>query len=178
MPVICPCESALRIDSLALRRDSNIWGVATDAFVIAHHLQTEPLVSSPAMSYQWNNGGFTNVDVPMQRSAPLNFEIVSTTGLPDGLNRCAFAPPMISGRTGVVVDGFRESFPTPPASQTVLVTQMEYRFDGGAFTPRGRCRRCRYCQPQSNRRNNGFDRRLASPASSLTDDLGRSRTSP
>ncbi|MCC6475955.1 hypothetical protein IT157_02780 [bacterium] len=110
----------------------NVWGVATDAFVILSPATgTARLVTS--MSYQWNNGAFTNVDVADAAIAPLN-EIVATTGLPDGLNRLRVRATDDLGRTGLVVDGFAIISNTTGFAPR-LVTQMEYRFDGGAFTP-------------------------------------------
>lgn len=120
-----------RIDSLRSGA-TNIWGVATDAFVLLSPATgTARLVTS--MSYQWNNGGFTNVDVA--DAASVNFaEIVSTTGLPDGLNKLRIRATDDLGRTGVVVDGFVVISNTAGYVNR-LVTQFEYRFDGGAFTP-------------------------------------------
>jgi hypothetical protein len=119
-----------RIDSLRSGA-TNIWGVATDAFVLLSPANgTARLVT--AMDYQWNNGSFTNIDVSDAASAPLN-EIVSTTGLPDGLNKLRVRATDDLGRTGVVVDGFVVVSNTAGYTNR-LATQFEYRFDGGAFT--------------------------------------------
>lgn len=120
-----------KIDSLRSGA-TNVWGVATDAFVLLSPATgTTRLVTS--MDYQWNNGAFTPVDVADAGSAPLN-EIVATTGLPDGLNKLRVRATDDLGRTGVVVDGFCVISNTSGFANR-LVTQFEYRFDGGAFTP-------------------------------------------
>jgi len=120
-----------RIDSLRSGA-LGIWGVATEAFVILSPATgSARLVAS--MSYQWNGGAFTNIDVADAANAPLN-EIVATTGLPDGLNRLRIRATDDLGRTGLVVDGFAVISNTAGYVNR-LVTQMEYRVDGGAFTP-------------------------------------------
>ncbi|MBK6765257.1 MAG: hypothetical protein IPG71_02770 [bacterium] len=111
---------------------TGIWGVVTDAFVLLSPAAgTARLVTS--MAYQWNNGAFTNIDVADAASTPLN-EIVATTGLPDGLNRLRIRATDDLGRTGVVVNGFVVVSNTSGYANR-LVTQFEYRFDGGAFAP-------------------------------------------
>jgi len=120
-----------RIDSLRSGA-TNIWGVATDGLLLLSPATgTARLVTS--MAYQWNNGSFTNVDVADAASTPLN-EIVATTGLPDGLNKLRVRATDDLGRTGLVVDGFAVISNTTGFANR-LVTQMEYRFDGGTFTP-------------------------------------------
>ncbi len=120
-----------KIDSLRSGA-TNIWGVATDAFVLLSPATgATRLVTS--MSYQWNNGAFTNVDVIDAANA--NFaQSISTTGLPDGLNKLRIRATDDLGRTGLVVDGFAVISNTAGYANR-LVTQMEYRFDSGAFTP-------------------------------------------
>jgi len=109
----------------------NVWGAVTEAFVLLSPATgTARLVTS--MSYQWNNGAFTNIDVADAATTPLN-EIVATAGLPDGLNKLRIKATDDLGRTGLVVDGFAVISNTAGYSNR-LVTQFEYRVDGGTFT--------------------------------------------
>lgn len=120
-----------RIDSVRSGA-TNIWGPVTDAFVLLSPA-TGSVRLVTAMSYQWNNGAFTNIDVADAANA--NFaEIVSTAGLPDGLNKLRIRATDDLGRTGLVVDGFAVISNTSGFANR-LVTQFEYRVDGGAFTP-------------------------------------------
>lgn len=111
---------------------TGIWGVTTDAFVLLSPAAGTARVVA-AMSYQWNNGAFTNIDVADAASTPFN-QIISTAGLPDGLNKLRIRATDDLGRTGLVVDGFAVISNTAGYTNR-LVTQFEYRFDGGAFTP-------------------------------------------
>ncbi|MBL0063219.1 MAG: hypothetical protein IPP40_17485 [bacterium] len=120
-----------KIDSLRSGA-TNVWGVATDGFVLLSPATGSARVVT-IMGYQWNNGTFNNVDVV--DAGITNFaQGLSTTGLPDGLNRLRIRAIDDLGRTGVVVDGFVVISNTAGFANR-LVTQMEYRFDSGTFTP-------------------------------------------
>lgn len=120
-----------RIDSLRSGA-INIWGPATDAYlVVSPATGVARLVTT--MSYQWNNGGFLNVDV-VDAGITSFAQGLSTAGLPDGLNRLRIRANDDLGRPGVVVDGFVVISNTTGFANR-LVTQMEYRFDGGVYNP-------------------------------------------
>ncbi|MBI5060524.1 hypothetical protein HZB60_12180 [candidate division KSB1 bacterium] len=127
----CKADSVRGPDSLTAGR-TNIWGIATDGLLLLSPASgVARLVTS--MSYQVDNGSFTNVDVADAGIA--NFaDIVSTVGLTDGLHRVRIRATDDLSRTGVVTDGYLVVSNTA-AFATRLVTQLEYRFDSGAFTP-------------------------------------------
>jgi hypothetical protein len=119
-----------RIDSLRSGA-TDIWGQVTDA-LIALSPSTGIVRLVTQMEYQVDNGAFTLIDVPDGITA--NFaELVPTVGLTDGLHRVRIRATDDLGRTGVVVDGFLVISNIPPSTNH-LITQMEYRFDGGGFT--------------------------------------------
>jgi hypothetical protein len=109
----------------------NLWGPVTDAYlVLSPATGVARLVTS--MSYQIDNGSFTNVDVADAGIA--NFaDLVSTTGLTDGLHRVRVRATDDLGRVGLIHDGFLVISNTEDFEPR-LVTQMEYRFDGDSFT--------------------------------------------
>lgn len=119
-----------KIDSLRSGA-TNIWGPVTDGYVvIAPATGSTRLVVS--MSYQVDGGSFTNVDVTDSPNAILN-DVVATTGLTNGIHRLRVRATDDLGRTGLINDGFFVVSNTAGFA-TRLVTQMEYRIDGGAFT--------------------------------------------
>ena len=85
------------------------------------------------LSYQIDNGAPTNVDVT--DSANVHWSnLVATAGLTDGLHRLRVNVTDDLGRTGLLTDGFFVVSNTA-GNGPRLVTQMEYRIDGGAFVP-------------------------------------------
>ncbi len=119
-----------KIDSLRSGA-TNVWGVATDAYLIlAPATGVARLVTS--MAYQIDNGAFTNVDVADADNANFS-EIVSTVGLTNGVHRLRVRSTDDLGRIGLVVDGFLVISNTAGFAPRV-VTNMEYRIDGGSFT--------------------------------------------
>jgi hypothetical protein len=122
----------LRCKADSLRSGATaVWGIATDRWLIlSPATSTARLVTQ--LSYQFDNGSFTNVDVA--DAASVNWaDLVSTTGLGNGMHRLRVRATDDLGRTGVVVDGYVVISNTTGFAAR-LVTQMDYRFDGGAFT--------------------------------------------
>ncbi|MCB9357409.1 MAG: hypothetical protein H6505_02460 [Calditrichaeota bacterium] len=110
---------------------TNFWGPVTDAVIsMAPGGGSVRLITS--MSYQVDGGSFTNVDVTDSPNAVLN-DLVATTGLTAGLHRLRMRATDDLGRMGLINDGFFVVNNTAGAAVR-LVTSMEYRIDGGAFT--------------------------------------------
>ncbi len=85
------------------------------------------------LSYQIDNGAFTDVDVP--DGATVNWaDVLPTTGLPDGLHQVRVRGTDDLGRIGVVTAGFFGTISNNFTGQIRLVTYMDYRLDGGSWT--------------------------------------------
>ncbi|MCL4305729.1 hypothetical protein KJZ99_07420 [bacterium] len=110
---------------------TNVWGPVTDAVVaLSPALGSVRVITS--MSYQVDNSSFTNIDVTDAPLTTLN-DVVATIGLTDGLHRLRVRATDDLGRTGMIHDGFFVIY-NPAGIESRVVTQMQYRIDGGPFT--------------------------------------------
>lgn len=101
------------------------FSIATTDFAAQRRVITD-------ISYQIDNGGFVNVDVP--DGAIVNWaDVISTLGLPDGLHRLRVRGTDDLGRTGVVTDGFFAIVTTNFTGQHRVMTSLSYQINDGAF---------------------------------------------
>ena len=85
------------------------------------------------LSYQIDNGSFTDVDVVDGATVNWN-SVLSTVGLIDGLHRLHVRVTDDLGRVGVVADGYFGTISNSFTGQTHVITQLAYQIDSGSFT--------------------------------------------